>query len=172
MTSSRWFSFFQSCQRGCRIALPALVLSSAVPVLAEDGPTSSGGVPLCVGAEPSTWYHPDATGSPAKIVVRDACGMPYDYFVLMYDAFGHVADSPADFVLSYGRTWLRVEPWSDGDYIENVWVYFESEATVRVWISYEALDGSGDFVTDVTYSKNPPQLGLSRERGELLEAVR
>ena len=172
MATNRLSSLLQACGRGCRIALPALALLSVAPALAEDGPTGNSQVPYCVGSAPSTWYHPDATGSPSKIVVHDVCGMPYGYFVLMHDAYEHVADSPADFVFSDGRVWLKVEPWSDGEYIENVWILFESEASVRVWISYEALDGTGDFVTNVTYSKNPPQLGLDRDRGSIVGAAR
>ncbi len=168
MTSIRSFSLLQGCGRGCLVALPVLALLSAGPALADENVGTSA-VPDCFGPEPITWFNPDSSATPSKIVIQDACGMPSEFFVLMHDASGHVADSPGDHeVTDDGLLWLRVEPWSDGEYIEHVWIHTESATSARVWIAYEPLDGAGNFVTDETFSNHAPRVFLERDAQEFL----
>lgn len=90
----------------------------------------------------------------------------------MYDSYGHVADSYGDYsVTNDGRQWLRVEPWSDGDYIEHVWLLLKDANTARVWVNYEPLDGSPGFEKNQTFSRTAPSspLEVGPGLGELLK---
>jgi hypothetical protein len=155
MISKKIHSLLSARHLPYRVGLPRLVLAMAALLTR---PAAA----ICIALpEGGTWYNPAAFASPSRIVVQQTdCerSPPSDFLVVLVDAFGNVTDQLAG---DYTRTkeglkWLRVEPFSDGEYTEHVWILTRGASAVRVWIEYESPDGSGDFITDDIFSDTAP----------------